>query len=356
MELRLRPDAKNVVVRPQGPGCALLTVKARVINPDNEGVLFWFKNKNGELIAQKQLLPVNPNDFPELRFILEADVVNKLVESRSQLFLVNFAGNNEDLSLDVLGRLSMGQVRPKSSLDENPPRAEPKSEPKKEEVKPAPPKTEPTPPPTSPKAEPAKKSVPTALIAAIAGGVVLLALIAAALWYFLFRADEVTAPQNPPQASTTQDNTAQATENNSSADDQAKQDDAVAASGLSTAKAATGGISYGSCDLNSTSDDKALISNCMASKPDNEVLLKLGNDALKSGRCDIASRVFSSLGRSGAQGAALTYARYFDPASDLSSGCVKKDAAQAKYWYEKARDNGSESDVKAATTALESLK
>lgn len=335
MELKLRPDAKNVEVIPQGPGIAHLTVKARIVNPDSEGVLFCFKNQSGELIVQKQLLPVNPNEI-ELKFVLEADVVNKLVESRRSSFLVNFPGNEGDLDLYVHGRLSMGQEIQKPSSDE----IQPEDEPRKEEVKPEPPKTEPAPPP---KAEVAKKTVPVALISAIAGGVLLLALIAVAIWYFLLRGDEHV--QNIPSEP------AVAQEPAVSADDPVKQDKAEAAA-QGTAQAQ----SYGSCDVNSTSDDKALISNCMASKPDNEVLLKLGNDALKSGRCDIASRVFSSLGRSGAKGAALTYARYFDPASDLSSGCVKKDAAQAKYWYEKARDNGSESDVKAATAALESMK
>ncbi len=335
MELKLRPDAKNVEVIPQGPGIARLSVKARIVNPDSEGVLFCFKNQGGELIVQKQLLPVNPNEI-ELKFVLEADVVNKLVESRRSSFLVNFPGNDGDLDLYVHGRLSMGQEIQKPSSDEVPP----ENEPKKEEVKPEPPKTDPAPPP---KAEAAKKAVPAAMIGAIAGAVLLLALIAAAIWYFLLRGDEHV--QNIPSEP------AAAQEAAVSVDDPVKQDKAEA-----TAQGAGQAQSYGSCDVNSTGDDKALISNCMASKPDNEVLLKLGNDALKSERCDIASRVFSSLGRSGAKGAALTYARYFDPASDLSSSCVKKDAAQAKYWYEKARDNGSESDVKAATAALESMK
>ncbi len=331
MELKFRPGNKTVMLQAAGPGRAILSINAQIVNPDSEGVEFYFKKHDSKLIVQKHLMPEDPDDI-ELKFTLEADVVNKLIESRGEPFYVNFAGNDEDLRLPVTGRLAMGQELTES--------VQPKDEIKQNEVKPEPPLVEPTP---SPKEEVSHKKVPYALIATVAGGVVLLALLAIAIWYFILKGDDNV--KNIPADTQDQENstpvTSPVTPDNTA---------------VTVAQAQVKEQSYGSCDLNSSSDDLALISKCMASKPDNASLLKLGNDALKSERCEIASRVFSSLGRSGAEGVALTYARYFDPSSDLTSSCVKKDAAQAKYWYEKAKDSGNENDVKAATDALEHMK
>ncbi len=349
MELKLRPGANDVIMHPQGPGQAIMTIKAQIVNFDNDtdGVAFWFKKSNGDIIIEKHLLPLNPNDL-ELKFLLEADVVNKLIESRSPFFLVNFAGNSADLRLGIRGRLAMGQEKAPSA-PENP---APKDASVEEAIAQEPLKIEPEP---KVQAHSTKKPLSTALIAAIVSGVLLLAIIAFALWYFLLRADEVVAPQATAPVPTTEENAVVA-EDQAKQDDGLKQDNAVAAPAVSSAQVATGGVSFGSCDLNSNSDDKALISECMATKPDNATLLKLGNEAMSSERCDIATRIFSSLGRAGAEGAALTYAQYFDPKSNLNSKCVKKDEAQAKYWYEKAKNSSSASDVKAATSALESMK
>lgn len=195
-----------------------------------------------------------------------------------------------------------------------------------------------------PKPAPASKKSPLPWI--IAGALLLLAIIAA-LWFFLWPkgAGEVAAPQDQEQVqeSATLDQEPQTQEN--AAEEQ-----------NSAAPVQTAGSASAPCALASSSSDSELLKNCLATRPDAGQLLALANEAQQAGRCEIAVRVYSSLGRTGDGEAAYIYADLFNPASDATSTCVKKDETQARYWYEKARDLGDDALKDKARKALESLQ
>lgn len=110
------------------------------------------------------------------------------------------------------------------------------------------------------------------------------------------------------------------------------------------------------CALISSQQDSELLKTCMASKPDPKRLLALADEAQRAGRCEIAVRIYSSLGRTGDGEAAYIYAGLFNPISDASSSCVVKDHKQAVYWYEKARDLGDQELKEKALKDLEGLQ
>lgn len=198
-----------------------------------------------------------------------------------------------------------------------------------------------------PKPVPAPKKSPLPWI--IAGALLLLAIIAA-LWFFLWPkgAEEVAAPQEQVQESATPVQEPQAREPQATESQAEEQNSAVPAQ--------TAGAVSEPCALASSSSDSELLKNCLATRPDAGQLLALANEAQQAGRCEIAVRVYSSLGRTGDGEAAYIYADLFNPASDATSTCVKKDETQARYWYEKARDLGDDALKDKARKALESLQ
>ena len=66
------------------------------------------------------------------------------------------------------------------------------------------------------------------------------------------------------------------------------------------------------CKLTET-NDALLLKNCLASSPKPEQLEQLAQDALVNGRCDLAKRLITSLGRKGNANLAMLYAKYADP-------------------------------------------
>lgn len=109
----------------------------------------------------------------------------------------------------------------------------------------------------------------------------------------------------------------------------------------------------GPCTVAANSDDQALLKGCLATNPSDQDLMGLAKDALSNKRCDVGTRLLTSLGRSGKQDFSLYYAKLADPNTRDASACIKKDAASAKYWYQKALDAGNSDEAKQA---LEKLK
>lgn len=126
---------------------------------------------------------------------------------------------------------------------------------------------------------------------------------------------------------------------------------AKAASGQAVGGQASGAT--GPCTVAANSDDQALLKGCLATKPSDQDLMGLAKDALSNKRCDVGTRLLTSLGRSGKQDFSLYYAKLADPNTRDASACIKKDAASAKYWYQKALDAGNSDEAKQA---LEKLK
>ncbi|MBQ9275112.1 MAG: hypothetical protein IJ228_09870 [Succinivibrio sp.] len=103
----------------------------------------------------------------------------------------------------------------------------------------------------------------------------------------------------------------------------------------------------------SVSDDGELISGCLKTSPDQEVLLKLVDEALAAQRCNVAIRLLSSLGRSQGGEYALKYARLSDPNTQIENSCVPKDQSRAVYWYQKALDKGESAEAAQALKKLQ---
>lgn len=109
----------------------------------------------------------------------------------------------------------------------------------------------------------------------------------------------------------------------------------------------------GPCTVAASSDDQALLKGCLATNPSDQDLMGLAKDALSNKRCDVGTRLLTSLGRSGKQDFSLYYAKLADPNTRDASACIKKDAGSAKYWYQKALEAGNSDE---ARQALEKLK
>lgn len=90
------------------------------------------------------------------------------------------------------------------------------------------------------------------------------------------------------------------------------------------------------CSLQEHKDDKAILNDCLAQKPNNEQLFALMAEAMKNDHCEIVLRVLRTKGRSDNGGVyAYTYAHYADPQSDARNKCIVKNAEDAKYWSER---------------------
>ena len=161
--------------------------------------------------------------------------------------------------------------------------------------------------------------------------------------------DETEAKEDTDEALA--DNTAGADENNLEASEQTSAPEQNASA---ESTAAGDPLTTHPCDIKSSPDDKVLLDACVRSKPQDSVIYKLGQDALAQNRCDLAKRIFTSVGRGGNKDAALMLGKLFDPnESSVSSNCFAKDSWSAVYWYEKARDAG---EAVESEKALENLK
>ena len=105
------------------------------------------------------------------------------------------------------------------------------------------------------------------------------------------------------------------------------------------------------CTITTDSDDQ-IIKTCLASKPETKALIAFSNEAIKSDRCDIAKRIFSSKGRQDAN-FAYVYAQYFDPNSQVAADCLPKDKKQAIYWYQKAAEKNPNQKITYALNKLQ---
>ena len=83
-----------------------------------------------------------------------------------------------------------------------------------------------------------------------------------------------------------------------------------------------------------------------------KALIAFSNEAIKSDRCDIAKRIFSSKGRQDAN-FAYVYAQYFDPNSQVAADCLPKDKKQAIYWYQKAAEKNPNQKITDALNKLQ---
>ena len=106
------------------------------------------------------------------------------------------------------------------------------------------------------------------------------------------------------------------------------------------------------CKLTET-NDALLLKNCLASSPKPEQLEQLAQDALVNGRCDLAKRLITSLGRKGNANLAMLYAKYADPNVFYGNNCILKDANSAIYWYQKVLESGNNPEAQSALDKLQ---
>jgi hypothetical protein len=367
------PGSAQASIEPAGPGRARLTISHVKPSGDGDGVALRFKDFNQGTIIEGTADPVVSKPLPgghidDVVFNLGPEVTNALVRNlRGQNLLSVEADGIGDVRTLVVGELLLGADAPKAAS------AQPFGQPAQAPEQPAAPGAAPVQP------APEKKGH-GALIAIIIAILVLLALAAFAAWWFLFRHPAAEAPalpdsqaqqqeqaepagdankpddgagadQGAAQAPQDQQNAAQ---QQGGADDQpqAGASDAAASQAAPAAGQASGSAS-GSCSIAASDNDQALLKGCLATNPSDQDLMGLAKEALSNKRCDVGTRLLTSLGRSGKQEFALYYAKLADPNSRDASACVKKDAAGAKYWYQKALDAGSSDE---ASQALEKLK
>lgn len=319
MKAAVTRDEGVATLKSDGKGRTSLDIPwAYIKEKDDEGLELRFQNDQGEDIVKTTVYECY-DKVGSLSLPLGQEAVNALVLSsgNQSFYYVYVAGLPKALKAVVNGTLTTAFVRKEESSATL----------KDQKVAAAAPVIDS--PELAQGSEPEKAG--GTLLVKILLAFVLLLVLAALIWWFFFKEGEaqksvVTDPvatQNEQPAATVKDN-------------------AVSASG------STGKV----CELGFSQDDKALLDACMASKPSDEELLKLASTSFANGRCMIGTRIYSSLGRTGAKGAALAYARFFDPKSNQQSDCVKKDGSQAKYWYEKSLKSSDPEDVNQAREAL----
>lgn len=194
---------------------------------------------------------------------------------------------------------------------------------------------------------PVKKKSLLLLILGIIGGLLLLALIIAAVMYFtgMFNKDDNAkdASNEPVQEEQVANEPEKESEDESSDPVKAPADNSA-----NTNVSASSSVNV--CSVSDKADAQ-ILSACLGSKPGNAVIVNLAKEAVEKNRCDLAKRIYSSLGRKDAA-VSLELAKYYDSNSANSSACFEKSKEQATYWYQKAVDLGDES----AKSALEKLQ
>ena len=317
MKAAVTRDEGVATLKSDGKGRTSLDIPCAFIKEkDDEGLELCFQNDHGEDIVKTTVYAYD-DKVGFLSLPLGQEVVNALVLSsgNQSFYYVYVAGLPKALKAVVNGTLTTAFVH----KEESPAYL------KDQEVGVAPVIESPK---ISQGSEPKKAGV--ALLVKIVLALAALLLIAALVWWFLSKnGAEQTKPLTDP-AVTAKEHPVAAVKDN-------------AASVPKSTKV---------CELGFSQDDKALLDACMASKPSDEELLKLASASFANGRCMIGTRIYSSLGRTGAKGAALAYARFFDPKSNQQSDCGKKDGSQAKYWYEKSLKSSDPEDLNQAREAL----
>lgn len=247
---------------------------------------------------------------------------------------------------------------------------------------------------TTKQATASKSSLPIVLIALL--GIVAVAAIAAAVWFFLFRSEpqsvipeasatEVAQVEEPkanepvaeepkvnepvaeepkvnepvaeePQANETvveKPNTKKSFAPEVNVDETKVEEPQQQAQGAEPEAATTESEeTNNACKLTET-NDALLLKNCLASSPKPEQLEQLAQDALVNGRCDLAKRLITSLGRKGNANLAMLYAKYADPNVFYGNNCILKDANSAIYWYQKVLESGNNPEAQSALDKLQ---
>ena len=227
---------------------------------------------------------------------------------------------------------------------------------------------------TNKQATASKSSLPIVLIALL--GIVAVAAIAAAVWFFLFRSEpqsvipeasatEVAQVEEPkanepvaeePQANETvveKPNTKKSFAPEVNVDETKVEEPQQQAQGAEPEAATTESEeTNNACKLTET-NDALLLKNCLASSPKPEQLEQLAQDALVNGRCDLAKRLITSLGRKGNANLAMLYAKYADPNVFYGNNCILKDANSAIYWYQKVLESGNNPEAQSALDKLQ---
>lgn len=318
MKLKETAVGVEAIVIPKGPGQAELELNGAYIDEsDEKGVNFFFKKLSGEKIAQATLIPFEHNSV-SCRFLLNSDVCNALALDGQNVYNLSADGIAGEIRFQVQGRLAIYSEASEraNSATQEPLQSEIQTTSKVDEIRPEPKKG------SVSKDTSSKKSL-NKLILGIALAILFI-LVALAVWYFLSK-DTTQGTQeaiNSSQVQITQE--------------KAKEQETTTNKNL---QAVSSKANYSKCDLRSESNDQSFIKACLSTNPSADLLLTTAQQAFEEGRCDLGIRLYSSLGRSGDEKASRTYAQYLDPNNNLSSSCVKKDATQANYWYEKAQKN-----------------
>lgn len=84
------------------------------------------------------------------------------------------------------------------------------------------------------------------------------------------------------------------------------------------------------CQVSSASDELSFIQTCLKTKPDNQKLLTIIDEAKKANKCSIAQRLYAHQAQSGNAEIALAYAKEYE----TGNACFKADKETAIYWYE----------------------
>ncbi len=316
MKLKAIAGGVEAVVTPKGPGEAVLDLSgAYSEDGGSTGVNIIFKRLSGSMLASGTLEIAESNAM-STRFMLGPKICNALAEDGQNFYNLSVEGIEGEIRVQVRGRLAVSSNR----QEEDQVSKELNSEKKQKSTEPS---------PKSPQIDKTAKTAPApkksrSLIFIVLISLIALLFAAALLWYFLFAKDDATKPQIQESATTVQQGTKPME--------------------MQTSSAAPASVVASKCDLSLERNDKLFLKACLDSAPSSDELMQTAQQAMDGGRCDIAIRIYSSLGRAGNEKAALLYARYLDPKESLSSSCVKKDESAAAYWYEKGQKTQASAD------------
>lgn len=315
MKLKAIAGGVEAVVTPKGPGEAVLDLSgAYSEDGGSTGVNIIFKRLSGSMLASGTLEIAESNAM-STRFMLGPKICNALAEDGQNFYNLSVEGIEGEIRVQVRGRLAVSSNKQADEV-----RAEPKSAdvPKSAEPQLKSAHLD----KTAENVSAPKKS--KSLIFIVLISLIALLFAAALLWYFLFAKDDATKPQIQESATTVQQGTKPME--------------------MQISSAAPASVVASKCDLSLERNDKLFLKACLDSAPSSDELMQTAQQAMDGGRCDIAIRIYSSLGRTGNEKAALLYARYLDPKESLSSSCVKKDESAAAYWYEKGQKTKASAD------------
>lgn len=100
-------------------------------------------------------------------------------------------------------------------------------------------------------------------------------------------------------------------------------------------KQSSNNVDVGECSVANSDNELTFIQNCLKTKPNNQSLFKVIDEAKKLNKCGIAQRIYAHQSQTGNIEIGLAYAKEYE----VGSSCFTADKDTAIYWYESVLAN-----------------